>query len=159
MVTLPQLTDISFRQAQVLIENAGLQLGNILYRPSEYNNLVLNVQIDSTDIFPGKQLPKGSQIDLVVGREHGNQTTPLPDLAGLSVEQAQLILTDALLNTGVIIYDESVTSSEDSLNARIWRQRPTPQTSGTVLLGSSVDLWVTADSLKISEALGLEFFQ
>jgi beta-lactam-binding protein with PASTA domain len=95
----------------------------------------------------------------VVGREHGNQTTPLPDLAGLSVEQAQLILTDALLNTGVIIYDESVTSSEDSLNARIWRQRPTPQTSGTVLLGSSVDLWVTADSLKISEALGLEFFQ
>ncbi|HDR52713.1 MAG TPA: PASTA domain-containing protein [Mariniphaga anaerophila] len=159
MATLPKLTDISFRQAQVLIENAGLQLGNISYRPSEYNNLVLNVQIDSTDIFPGKQLPKGSFIDLVVGREHGNQTTPLPDLAGFTVEEAQNKLTEAMLNTGVVLYDESVVTSEDSLNARIWRQRPTPRTSGTVLLGSSIDLWVTADSLKINEALGLEFFQ
>lgn len=159
MVTLPQLTDISFRQAQVLIENAGLQLGNISYRPSEYNNLVLSVQIDSADIFPGMQLTKGSQIDLVVGREHGNQVTPLPDLAGLTVEEAQFTLTDAMLNTGVIIYDESVISSEDSLDARIWRQRPTPKTSGTVLLGSSVDLWATVDSMKIDEALGLDFFQ
>jgi eukaryotic-like serine/threonine-protein kinase len=152
MVTLPQLTDISFRQAQVLIENSGLQVGNISYRPSEYDNLVLKVQIDSTDIRPGKQLPKGTPVDLVVGRKQGNQTTPLPDLIGLTVHEAQTTLTSAMLNTGVVIYDESVRSSEDSLSARVWRQRPNPRITGSILLGSSVDLWVTADQLKIDDA-------
>lgn len=153
MVTLPQLTDISFRQAQVLIENSGLQIGNISYRPSEYDNLVLNVQIDSTDVKPGKQLPKGSRVDLIVGRQHGNQTTPLPDLIGLTVDEAQETLTAAMLNTGVVIYDETVLSSEDSLSARIWRQQPNPRVTGSILLGSSVDLWVTVDQLKIDDAL------
>lgn len=153
MVTLPQLTDISFRQAQVLIENSGLQIGTISYRPSEYDNLVLNVQIDSVNIRTGKQLPKGTRVDLVVGRQHGNQTTPLPDLIGLTVDEAQETLTAAMLNTGVVIYDESVLSSEDSLVARIWRQRPNPRVTGSILLGSSVDLWVTVDQLKIDDAL------
>jgi len=153
MVTLPQLTDISFRQAQVLIENSGLQVGNISYRPSEYDNLVLKMQIDKKDIRPGKQLPKGTSVDLVVGRKHGNQTTPLPDLIGFTVDEAQATLTTAMLNTGVVIYDESVLSSEDSLSARVWRQRPDPRVTGSILLGSSVDLWVTADQLKIDDAL------
>jgi eukaryotic-like serine/threonine-protein kinase len=149
MVTLPQLTDISIRQAQVLVENSGLQIGAISYQPSEFNNLVLNVQIDSTDIFPGEQLPKGTRIDLVVGREHGNQTISLPDLKGLALREAKAILTDNLLNSGVILYDGSVITSEDSLNARIWRQRPDPEVTTGILLGSSVDLWVTVDELKL----------
>lgn len=153
MVTLPQLTDISFRQAQVLVENSGLQIGNIFYQPSEYDNLVLNVQIDSTDIRPGKQLPKGTSVDLIVGRKHGNQTTPLPDLIGLTVDEAQATLTSAMLNTGVVIYDESILSSGDSLSARVWRQRPDPRITGSILLGSSVDIWVTVDQLKIDDAL------
>jgi eukaryotic-like serine/threonine-protein kinase len=149
MVTLPQLTDISFRQAQVLVENSGLQIGAISYQPSEFNNLVLNVQIDSTDIFPGEKLPKGTRIDLIVGREHGNQTISLPDLKGLALSDAKAILTDNLLNSGVILYDGSVITSEDSLNARIWRQRPDPEVTSGILLGSSVDLWVTVDDLKL----------
>ncbi|MGC9354513.1 MAG: PASTA domain-containing protein [Mariniphaga sp.] len=153
MVTLPQLTDISFRQAQVLVENSGLQIGNIFYQPSEYDNLVLNVQIDSTDIGPGKQLPKGTSVDLIVGRKHGNQTTPLPDLIGLTVDEAQATLTSAMLNTGVVIYDESIRSSGDSLSARVWRQRPNPRITGSILPGSSVDIWVTVDQLKIDDAL------
>jgi beta-lactam-binding protein with PASTA domain len=153
MVTLPQLTDISFRQAQVLVDNSGLQIGNIFYQPSEYDNLVLNVQIDSTDIRPGKQLPKGTSVDLIVGRKHGNQTTPLPDLIGLTVDEAQATLTSAMLNTGVVIYDESIRSSGDSLSARVWRQRPDPRITGSILLGSSIDIWVTVDQLKIDDAL------
>jgi beta-lactam-binding protein with PASTA domain len=153
MVTLPQLTDISFRQAQVLVENSGLQIGNIFYQPSEYDNLVLNVQIDSTDIRPGKQLPKGTSVDLIVGRKRGNQTTPLPDLIGLTVDEAQATLTSAMLNTGVVIYDESIRSSGDSLSARVWRQRPDPRITGSILLGSSIDIWVTVDQLKIDDAL------
>jgi len=152
MVTLPQLTDISLRQAQVLIENAGLQTGSISYRPSEFDNLVLNVQIDSTDISPGKKLPKGTSIDLIVGREHGDEITTLPDLKGLTVEEAKMLLNESLLNAGVILYDGSVLSQDDSLNAKIWRQRPDPSVTSELIPGSSVDLWVTVDELKLDFA-------
>ncbi len=157
LVSLPRLTDISFRQAQVLVENAGLKIGQILYQPSEYNGLVLKVQIDSTDIFPGKKLPKGASIDLVLGHQEGNLSTPLPDLTGLSVEEADRTLTDAMLNKGVIIYDASILSKEDSVNAVVWRQRPNPKITATVNLGSSVDIWVTVDQLKIDDAIEQEF--
>ena len=147
-VTLPQLTDISFRQAQVLIENCGLKIGKISYRPSEYNDLVLEVQKNS-----GQKLPKETTVDLIVGREQGNLVTDLPNVIGQTIPEAQTSLTDAMLNEGVIIYDESILSAEDSTNARVWRQRPNPNVTSTATLGSSVDLWVTVDELKIEDAL------
>lgn len=156
-VTLPQLTDISFRQARALIENSGLSIGQILYRPSEYNDLVLGVQKNSEDLNAGQKLPKGSRIDLLVGRKQDNQVTPLPDLTGLRIPNAETALTDAMLNTGVIIYDESVLSAEDSINARVWKQQPNPKITATATLGSSVDLWVTVDHLKIEDAMELDF--
>ena len=156
-VTLPQLTDISFRQAQVLIENSGLEIGNISYRPSEYNDLVLEVQKDSVQLGAGQRLPKGSEIDLIVGREHGNQVTDLPNLLGLTIPEAKETLTDAMLNTGVIIYDESIISAEDSTSAMVWKQKPNPLVTATATLGSSVDLWVTVDQLKIEDATDTGF--
>jgi len=157
LVTLPQLTDISYRQSQALIENSGLQIGRISYQPSEYNNLVLAVEIDSVKLSAGQKLPKGTKIDLIVGREQDNMVTSLPNLTGLTVEEAKMALTDAMLNTGVVIYDNSVLSAEDSLNAQVWRQRPNPRVTRSVNLGSSVDLWVTVDQLKIEDAMELFF--
>lgn len=151
-VVLPKLTDISFRQAQVLIENSGLFLENILYRPSEYHDLVLEVLQDSIEIFEGEQIIKGTNIDLVVGRSKGNLKTPLPNLTGFALNEAQITLTDSKLNEGVLIYDASIATAEDSLNAKVWKQLPNPKYISTVDLGSSVDLWVTVDTIKINSA-------
>jgi beta-lactam-binding protein with PASTA domain len=157
MVALPKLTDISFRQAQVLVENYGLTVGEIFYQPSEYNNLVLKVEQDSLEVLPGKLILKGSRIDFFVGRDPENKQTPLPNLKGFQIEEAQNILTDAMLNFGVLIYDETILSAEDSINAIIWQQRPEPKTNSSVKLGTSVDLWITVDEEKINKAKELEF--
>lgn len=148
-IVLPKLTDISFRQAQVLVENCGLLIGEISYQPSEYNNLVLKVEQDSTEIFQGNLLLKGSTIDLIIGRDPENEQTSMPDLYGLNIEEAKKIITDAMLNFGVLIYDESFLSADDSLNAIIWRQRPDIKINSSVKLGTSVDLWITVDEEKI----------
>lgn len=152
-VTLPKLTNISFRQAQVLIENCGLIMGKTIYKPSEYNDLVLMTMQDSLEVQPGDKLIKGSNVDLVVGRNRDNLTTDLPNLTGLSVILAKKTLSLAMLNTGVVIFDESIISSEDSLSAKVWKQSPNSNTSNTLKMGSSVDFWVTVDSLKLSETM------
>ena len=149
-VVLPKLTDISFRQAQVLAENSGISIGQISYEPSEFNDLVLRVQQDSILLNPGEQILKGSSVDLVLGRNHGNEETPLPDLTGVNISDAKAVLTNAMLNMGVLIYDETCETAEDSLNSFIWKQYPTIKNTKKINLGSSVDLWLTVDSMKIT---------
>jgi beta-lactam-binding protein with PASTA domain len=152
-VVLPKLTDISFRQAQGLIENCGLILGNISYQPSEYNNLVLKMEQNSKELKQGDIILKGSSVDLVIGSSAGNQDTPLPNLTGLAYSQADSLLTAQMLNTGVLIYDETIITSEDTLAAIIWKQYPNYQNTRIVSVGTSIDLWLTLDSLKIQQPI------
>ncbi|MBN2635749.1 MAG: PASTA domain-containing protein [Prolixibacteraceae bacterium] len=150
MVQLPKLTDISFRQAQVLAENTGIIIGNIYYAPSEYDDLVLRILKDSIPLNAGEMVLKGSSIDLVLGRNQGNEDTHLPDLTGVNITDAKIVLTNSMLNTGVLIYDETCVNADDSLNAFVWRQYPSVTNTKKIRLGSSVDLWLTTDSLKIT---------
>jgi beta-lactam-binding protein with PASTA domain len=148
-VTLPKLNDISFRQAQALIENCGIVLGNISYEPSEYNNLVLKVQQNEKELKQGDIIFKGSSVDLVIGSNSGNQDTPLPNLTGLTLSEAESLLKTNQLNTGVLIYDGTIITTEDTLAAFIWKQYPSIKNARIVSLGTTVDLWFTLDSLKI----------
>lgn len=157
MVVLPKLNEISFRQAQVLVENYGFLIGEISYQPSEYNNLVLRVEQDSTEISEGTLVLKGSRIDFIVGRDAQNEQTPLPDLKGLKIEPAKEILTDAMLNLGVLIYDETILSAEDTINASVWQQRPKQNANSSVELGTSVDLWLTIDEEKLNPSKEQDF--
>jgi len=149
-VVLPKLTDISFRQALGLMENCGVVPGNITYQPSEYNNLVLKVEQNTTELKQGDIVQKGSSIDLVIGSNSGVQDTPLPNLTGMTFSEADTLLTSYMLNTGTLIWDESVITSEDSLSAVVWKQYP-GKNIRLVSLGTSVDLWLTLDSLKIPQ--------
>ena len=158
-VALPKLTDISFRQSQVLVENYGFLVGEISYQPSEYNNLVLKVEQDSVEVHEGDLILKGSTLDLIVGRDAGNEQTTLPNLKGLKIEEAKEKLTEAMLNPGVLIYDETILSAEDSLNGIVWRQRPDEKITSSIELGTSVDLWVTVDEQKINKATGQEILE
>ncbi len=149
-VVLPKLTDISFRQAMGLMENCGLKPGKITYQPSEYNNLVLNVEQNSKALKQGDIILKGSNVDLVIGSNNGIQDTPLPNLTGMTFTEAEPILTNCMLNTGSLIYDGTIISSEDTLAAIIWKQYPGKNIK-LVSLGTSVDLWLTLDSDKITQ--------
>lgn len=151
-VILPRLTDISFRQAKVLVETSGLFVGNISYEPSEYHDLVLEVQQDSIAVNTGDKIIKGTSIDLVVGRSKGNLKTALPNLTGFTISDAQATLIAAKLNQGVIIYDETFETAEDTLNAKVWKQFPNPKFTKKVELGSSVDIWLSASEEKIDNA-------
>lgn len=156
-IVLPKLTDISYRQALVLAENSGLLVGEISYQPSEYNNLVLKVEQESEEVYQGNILLKGSTINFTIGRNPENEQTALPYLKGLKTEVAKKILTDAMLNLGVLIYDKTILTAEDSTNAVIWRQRPDVKSKRSVMLGTSVDLWITVDKEKIIKATEAQF--
>lgn len=149
-VALPKLTDISFRQALGLIESAGLVLGKITYQPSEYNNLVLKVEQDTSEVFEGDIIQKGSSLNFVIGSNRRVQDIPLPDLIGMPHLQAEELITSYMLKIGEVNWDATIVSPEDTMAAFVWKQSPGKHIR-FVSMGTNVELWLTTDTLKLPQ--------
>ena len=149
MILMPQLTDISFRQATNLIEGAGLIAGNIEYKPSEFPNLVLEQKVNGRIVREGEMIPKGSVVDLVLGTEGNATSSKVPTLFGNDLTEAQLKIQEAFLNLGTVTYDESFTSEEEKIKGLIWKQSPDPAEIFEVARGTSIDIWLTIDPTKL----------
>ena len=141
-VEVPKLTDVSMRQACVLLESRGFALGNVELRPSEFHDLVLEQKHNGQTIAPGSRLDNGSTIDLVVGNNMAGGETTIPDLSGLTLSAARNAVTSKSLNIGSVIYDPTIITKEDTLNAIIWKQIPLPDSTTLVMPGLSVDIWL-----------------
>jgi len=68
MVALPEVTDISVRQAGTLLEASGFKIAKVTYKPSEYKDLVLGVYYRGRQVMPGETLLAGSGVELYVGQ-------------------------------------------------------------------------------------------
>jgi beta-lactam-binding protein with PASTA domain len=149
MVAVPDLVNLPLRQANALIEGAGLEMGKKTYKPDLSIDVVLAQQYNGKDIEPDDSLQKGSVIDLVLGKGLSNQRTRVPDLVGLRLEPARDRINESSLNLGTYIFDNTITTSEDTLNAFVYRQNPEFRDNATIQFGSSMYLWLTVDSMKL----------
>ena len=149
MVSMPQLIGLSFRQARLALQNAGLVQGSITYKPDFAKNNVLQQMHGDSVINQGTEIAKGAVIDLVLGMGLSSQTTRVPNLVGLGLAEATEIISDYYLNLGAITYDESFEEAQDSSEARVWRQYPDYDEFKRLNMGMEIDIWLTLDSALI----------
>jgi eukaryotic-like serine/threonine-protein kinase len=147
---IPKVIDVSLREAQSRLENCGFKIGHVIYRPSEFYNLVLEQTYQNKTLPVGKLLPKGTPVDLIVGKGLSNERATIPVLFGLTLNDAQTLLYNLNLNTGALIYDNTVITSYDSMSARVWKQSPDSLKATSVEQGTSFDLWLTNEEKKLS---------
>jgi len=152
MVSMPQLVGLSFRQAKLALQNAGLAQGTIKYKPDFAKNNVLQQMHKDTVINEGTIITKGAVIDLVLGMGLSSKTTRIPDLVGLGLEEASAIISDYFLNLGAVTYDISFEEAEDSSGAFIWRQYPDFDEFKRLNMGMEMDIWLTLDSTRMPKA-------
>ncbi len=148
-VPMPHLVDFSLRNAQVTLESYGIKVRNLIYIPSEYAQLVLGQHYQGKPIKPGTMLAKGSYVDLLVGQGLSDEKTQVPNLLGMTLEEARALVQSHLLNIDAIIYDDSIPSQSDTLRAFVWRQLPEADMDNKLRLGSSLDVWLTIDEGKL----------
>ncbi len=149
MVAMPNLVDLPKRQALSVIESSGLETGELEYRPDLSIDVVIGQQYNGRAIAPGDSLQKGSVIDLILGKGLSNQRTPVPNLIGMRLDPAKNMILGASLNLGTYIYDNTIISGEDSLNAIVYKQNPEFKDDASLQLGSAIYLWLTVDSAKV----------
>lgn len=96
-VQVPNVVNLSLRNAQIQLQNYGLQVGSISYESSRFKNAVLRQSIPE-----GVAVDKGTTIDLVVSDGLGDKIVEIPTIIGLRLPDAQLKLREAGLRVGEI---------------------------------------------------------
>lgn len=152
-IAMPNLVDMSLRQAMSLMETYGLTVGELSYAPDPCTNCVLAQMEGDEEIEEGEKINKGAKINLVLGQGLSKELTPIPYLIGINYEMAANVLKTHSLNSGNPNYDETVATAEDSIRAekeaRVFKQIPAYSEEPSIQMGSTVDLYLTLDTNKI----------
>ena len=138
-IPMPDLVDVSLKNAQLILQSTGLVLGEITYKPDLAQNAVLEQWFNGREIKPGEPVQKGSVINLVAGDGLGNQTFEVPGFMGMPLEDVEFYLIGIGLKAGGIFYERNDTLAPGT----VVRQRP--EEGEEIRLGDLVDLWVADD--------------
>lgn len=145
MVQMPDLNGLTFRSAEMTLHSLRLNVGDTIYKPDFATNTVLQQLLNGKTVKPGREIPEGSNITLVLSSGTGNTENPAPDLVGLTFLEAKETLSASNLGLGTVIIDPSVT---DTANAFVIKQTPMRRNSlnelNMVRAGESIDIWLSA---------------
>ena len=141
-VILPELRDLSLRQAETTISTLGLTIKEIIYEPSAYKNILLDIRHHDLTVEAGARLEEGDAITLVVGKGQGTREVCVPNIIGKNLDEARTWLLANSLSLGGIEYDVPPTE-ETQTQYIVYHQSPE---SGTIIVeGSNVNIKLSTD--------------
>lgn len=143
-VSVPDVLDrykgLAFRQ----IEQVGLKIGDTIFEPSIQRDAVIRMLFNGSTLKPGALLPRFSTIDVVIG-SGPKRNISVPNLVGLTVQEAKAIIAQNLFEIGLVEYDDGKNDDSDivyyqdpaGLDVRdqgmqidIWASKKTPAEMG-----------------------------
>ncbi|MBW3468198.1 PASTA domain-containing protein [Arthrospiribacter ruber] len=137
LIKMPNLVNSLLKNAQEIIGNMGLVRGEIVYVPDIGINVVLEQKYRGRNIAEGFEIPKGSQIDLVVGDGLGKQILDVPSLIGMDEVDAEFLIIGSGLRMGNINYVRTDTVPQGT----IVQQMPPP--GSEIRTGEPIEVWIS----------------
>ena len=92
MVEMPNLVGYSYRNAEMVLKNMDLRIGDTTFKPDFAKNSVLEQYYKDAIITPGTRIRKGSVISLVLGDGVGNREFAVPVITGMTFGDAKTLL-------------------------------------------------------------------
>jgi beta-lactam-binding protein with PASTA domain len=120
---MPNVVGLSYRSAEMLLRNNKLRIGDTSYQPDIAAGAILEQRYNGKLVKTGEMIQQGSKIDLIIGNGLGNTEFDVPDVSGLSVEEALITLNQYNLQP---IYrpKTEATTIDDTMAAKIVDQAP-----------------------------------
>jgi beta-lactam-binding protein with PASTA domain len=135
-VSVPDVLDrykgLAFRQ----LDQVGLKVGDTLFEPSIQRDAVIRMTYNGTTLKPGSLLPRFSTIGIVIGAGP-KRNIPVPNLVGLTVQQAKAIIMQNLFEVGLVEHEDGGTDESDI----IYYQDPAPFDVRDQ--GMQIDIWAS----------------
>lgn len=135
-VSVPDILDrykgLAFRQ----LEQVGLKVGDTLYEPSIQRDAVIRMMFNGKVLKPGSLLTRFSTIDLVIG-SGPKRNIGIPNLVGLTVQEAKAIIAQNLFEVGLVEYEDGSKDESDI----VYYQDPAPFDVRDQ--GMQIDIWAS----------------
>jgi beta-lactam-binding protein with PASTA domain len=140
MTTVPELKDLTLRQAMSLLRSRGLGINHLHYESYIAENAVFAVYFNEDTVEAGTEIEKGSAIDLWLGKGR-NLPVPVPFLIGMTEENALNRINLASFNVGKIYHLDD----PDPLHSRVYRQQPVWDDEDKSYRGDYMNVWLRSD--------------
>lgn len=143
-VSVPDVLDrykgLAFRQ----LEQVGLKVGDTIFEPSIQRDAVIRMMYNGANLKPGALLPRFTTIDLVIGAGP-RRNISVPNLVGLTVQEAKLIIAQNLFEVGLVEFEDGGGDESDivyyqdpaamdvrdqGMQIDIWASKKTPAEMG-----------------------------
>ncbi|MBK6892724.1 MAG: PASTA domain-containing protein [Flavobacteriales bacterium] len=151
MLNMPDLVNLSKRQAISVLEIIGLKVSEMQYRPDPCLDCVLAQLYQGHPIAADARIRRGESISLVLGQGQNGERVPVPDVRGMGFEEMKAVLNLASLNLGLVVQVAGCGNSGcDTAFATVARQSPVPGPENLISPGGLVDVWLTMDSTAVT---------
>jgi len=138
MSIMPELKDLTVRQAVTTLRTSGLKIRRLLFTPYFAGNSVLGQYFNGDTLIAGTEILEGSEIDLLVGLSE-NQRSRVPFVVGLTRDEASGSLQMASFNAGRMHYFDQA----NPIHSKVYRQYPPWNIE--MLPGDSITLYLRSD--------------
>jgi beta-lactam-binding protein with PASTA domain len=155
LVEMPNLIGYSYRNAEMVLKNLDLKIGDTTFKPDFAKNAILEQQYNGSAIGPGAKIRKGSTISLVLGDGVGKREFVVPVITGMEFCKAKEILEGNGIVIGAIVTDANV---KDTCSAWIYKQNPErlddEKRLQHIRSGQTIDVWLQVDKPAKSDSAG-----
>ena len=146
IVEMPNLVGYSYRNAEMVLKNMDLKIGDTTSKPDFAKNAVLEQLYNGQSIAPGTKIRKGSTISMVLGDGVGKREFAVPEITGMQFCDVKNKLEQSGIVIGAVIADPDV---KDTCSAWIIRQNPErfddEKQLNHIRTGQTIDVWLQLD--------------
>lgn len=150
MIEMPNLEGLSYRFAVDKLSKNHLELGDTTNKPNFMKGSVLEQDYKGKKITFGSKVRWGSKIDLIIGGGLEQVKIPVPDLRGLTVQDARALLQSKGILLAAILSTGNIT---DTSGAYISRQNPGVydfnNAPNYIQPGQTMDIWIQPEPVAI----------
>jgi hypothetical protein len=154
-VDMPSLEGKTLGFALDILKRSHLLLGDTSFRPDFMRGAVLEQQYKGKRIAAGEKVPWGSRISLILGSGLSGEQVKVPELIGLTYEEAAVLLDQYGLSVGALILEPGVT---DTAGAFVYKQDPPVLNQDNMPVyiqpGQWMDIWLSAERRSVPDSSG-----
>ncbi len=154
LIAMPSLEGKSLNFGLNILERSHLVLGDTIYRADFMKGSIIEQRYKGNRIEPGAKVQWGSRIDLVISGGLNETNMVVPDLIGLTYQQAK----DQIDSLGILLNLVPDPSVRDTLNAFIYKQNPSHRDVFKKQLyiksGMVMDIWLSPVMINLYDSSG-----
>jgi len=140
-IPMPNLVNLSYRSAEMLLRNNKLMVGDTSYKPDIASGAILSQSFKGAPIRPGEMISQGSKISLVIGNGLGNTEWNVPEVTGMTVDEAITYLNQFNLQPSFVAANQ-MEEITDTSTAFVTDQAPTPGNHTKIKMGDYIYLTI-----------------